>query len=654
MSYGERYDLYDRRRSSDVYSRRDFAPHRDGKGAAQRPRNASDQRPRDQLDGGSHDRPRPNLPPKSKSHGTSSASSSPGPSRASVSEHELSPMYKPIVDILWKAMGFLDKFIRAKQDRAHIKSIVKKKKAELDRARQTEFASVSEMCAKSLATAQENLTQVEIHIKSYEQELTKLFESLARRVTQQDDSSYAPTCKEPGEIGPPSPLDVGLQKLDAQMKAHKIDISSLKNLKTDFEAHKVDISTLKTDIEHLKSKDLDTEAAGHVSGAEEKGPGATEEISTLKAELESVQKENVAKSATIDQLMETVNKLVGEVKQQGEQLQALRSATDKHETRLDEVDTTLHSHDELISEVDVDNLKSTADFFAFEKPTLEASIKAQQVALDTAKRLASEANSKAEKLHHAQDSIIQTFGGFVDVLRQRTTSLEEDMETVKSMAQNPPVTTSPAADAISLEQIQAQVDRTGGRIDQQRADLDACLEALKKEVEDLRASHNKEDARLGSEVEKAIKPLRQHFDARCDSIGLMVETLDMRVNNMTTKELFQHIAGHMEQLYPDQRQIQVSLAQAISKLEELESKLETASRDLASSRDEVSLLRESNHSLYRLVKQNGDEMIKTGRKYESTAKEALKKRKLEHINGIDRANGHGGRSPSASVSISPN
>ncbi|CAK7197736.1 hypothetical protein SEUCBS139899_000384 [Sporothrix eucalyptigena] len=57
-------------------------------------------------------------------------------------------------------------------------------------------------------------------------------------------------------------------------------------------------------------------------------------------------------------------------------------------------------------------------------------------------------------------------------------------------------------------------------------------------------------------TEDEIQSTRRDFNGQCSTIRMMVSTLDSQFNNLTTKELYQAIIGHMERLYPNARQLQ--------------------------------------------------------------------------------------------------
>ncbi|CAK7229168.1 hypothetical protein SBRCBS47491_007156 [Sporothrix bragantina] len=56
-------------------------------------------------------------------------------------------------------------------------------------------------------------------------------------------------------------------------------------------------------------------------------------------------------------------------------------------------------------------------------------------------------------------------------------------------------------------------------------------------------------------AEDDIQAARADFDAQCATLRMMVSTLDSQFNNLTTKELYQAIIGHMEKVFPNPRQV---------------------------------------------------------------------------------------------------
>ncbi|CAK7264971.1 hypothetical protein SEPCBS119000_001265 [Sporothrix epigloea] len=67
-------------------------------------------------------------------------------------------------------------------------------------------------------------------------------------------------------------------------------------------------------------------------------------------------------------------------------------------------------------------------------------------------------------------------------------------------------------------------------------------------------------------VENDLQALRVSCFDQLSSLRMMVTTLDTQINNITTRELFQAIVGHLERLFPSSRQMQQdikSMARAV-------------------------------------------------------------------------------------------
>ncbi|KAL1913690.1 hypothetical protein Sste5344_000654 [Sporothrix stenoceras] len=56
--------------------------------------------------------------------------------------------------------------------------------------------------------------------------------------------------------------------------------------------------------------------------------------------------------------------------------------------------------------------------------------------------------------------------------------------------------------------------------------------------------------------EDELRSVRVEFNGQCATLTMIVSTLDSQFNNLTTKDLYHSIIGHLEKLYPNPRQMQ--------------------------------------------------------------------------------------------------
>ncbi|OAA67333.1 hypothetical protein SPI_01909 [Niveomyces insectorum RCEF 264] len=71
-------------------------------------------------------------------------------------------------------------------------------------------------------------------------------------------------------------------------------------------------------------------------------------------------------------------------------------------------------------------------------------------------------------------------------------------------------------------------------------------------------------------TETRIQGAMSEIEGRCATLQFMFTTLDTQYNNLTTKELFSSIVGHMEKLYPNARQLQQDMESLVVRLRAIE------------------------------------------------------------------------------------
>ncbi|CAK7230709.1 hypothetical protein SCUCBS95973_007663 [Sporothrix curviconia] len=67
-------------------------------------------------------------------------------------------------------------------------------------------------------------------------------------------------------------------------------------------------------------------------------------------------------------------------------------------------------------------------------------------------------------------------------------------------------------------------------------------------------------------AEDGLQATRLDFDGQCATLRMMVSTLDSQFNNLTTKDLYHAIIGHMERLYPTPRQLREDIKSMIAEI----------------------------------------------------------------------------------------
>ncbi len=71
-------------------------------------------------------------------------------------------------------------------------------------------------------------------------------------------------------------------------------------------------------------------------------------------------------------------------------------------------------------------------------------------------------------------------------------------------------------------------------------------------------------------AEDGVQGVRLEADAQVTSLRLMVMTLDTQFSNLTTKDLFNAIVGHIEKMYPNGRQLQQDLQSIVKQIQAIE------------------------------------------------------------------------------------
>ncbi|ERS95036.1 hypothetical protein HMPREF1624_08525 [Sporothrix schenckii ATCC 58251] len=131
---------------------------------------------------------------------------------------------------------------------------------------------------------------------------------------------------------------------------------------------------------------------------------------------------------------------------------------------------------------------------------------------------------------------------------------ETTLEPFLSPVPEPVSTVGPAEPIEPMEQLTAmppavtRVSNTGPATKSSQPGSNPDVRDLEKEMRLLqqRMQYSEDD----------VRAVRVEFDGQCATLRMMVSTLDSQFNNLTTKDLFHAIIGHLEKMYPNARQLQ--------------------------------------------------------------------------------------------------
>ena len=93
----------------------------------------------------------------------------------------------------------------------------------------------------------------------------------------------------------------------------------------------------------------------------------------------------------------------------------------------------------------------------------------------------------------------------------------------------------------------------------------SAIQGLTIDVSQLQAKTQASDAE--------IKKNREEAESQCSALRHMIETLDNRFNNLTTKDMFNAIVGHIERTVPYPRQVEQDLKMVIERIKSVESSI---------------------------------------------------------------------------------
>ena len=258
-------------------------------------------------------------------------------------------------------------------------------------------------------------------------------------------------------------------------------------------------------------------------------------------------------SAQKQDATQQVSELNQKLHDASESIEQLRSSLQTVEGNIGRHGAMLHDHEHHIAQVDFDNLDQIAEGWALEFPALKdaaathtAEIKSLKGEMEPLKSMKIDFKTEFNKLKSAQDQMISLLGGELDAQKSsldalakesksnstRFKALEDDLEKVAIPAQTPVVPAVPNEDSPS-------------------ASIKAELGLIKSEVDDLKEVNEK----------------------RYDSLMHIITSMQSQYDNINTMELANRIAGVMETLYPNTRQLSQDLEFLKSQMSESRSRL---------------------------------------------------------------------------------
>jgi hypothetical protein len=98
------------------------------------------------------------------------------------------------------------------------------------------------------------------------------------------------------------------------------------------------------------------------------------------------------------------------------------------------------------------------------------------------------------------------------------------------------------------------------------------IQVLEKDIQVLqeRMQHSENEIRL----------VRVEFDGQCATLRMMVSTLDSQFNNLTSKDLYHAIIGHLEKMYPNVRQVQEDVKKLAAEVQQVKQNNRTTSETI--------------------------------------------------------------------------
>lgn len=135
-----------------------------------------------------------------------------------------------------------------------------------------------------------------------------------------------------------------------------------------------------------------------------------------------------------------------------------------------------------------------------------------------------------------------------------TAMAEETLEPFLSPVPEPVQPAGPAGPIEPIEPLSALPPATAQTLQTSLAVAPAQV-AVGPDVQELEKEiHLLQERMQYSEDE--VRSVRVEFDGQCATLRMMVSTLDSQFNNLTTKDLYNSITGHLEKMYPSPRQMQ--------------------------------------------------------------------------------------------------
>jgi len=268
-------------------------------------------------------------------------------------------------------------------------------------------------------------------------------------------------------------------------------------------------------------------------------------VNKEKEETRQLKTENATNKANIAKLLERIDTLTDQVARQAEELQQVRSIVDGQVPRCEALENKVRDHGQTLAEFDADNLSQAADFFAFEKP-----------------RLLEDVASARQHITNLSTTLSTM------VARQAASPPPAILSAVVAQPQPAKATVEPHVIRMFEEHKEKFVTKMANKYGEMVESLRKMISALEGRIQaleerPLQAAPGGPDGEklmrdvnlLSSTLQTSIDGVKEELDQKYLTIQTMVTTLDSQFNNVTTKDVYEAIVGHIEPLLPNSEQL---------------------------------------------------------------------------------------------------